>query len=175
MATGVAQYWSYCLPESHREALHSALCLLSDDFFADAEGQAPLLAGLLPRAYLARYNEGFLRKWFVTVSTVGYKLAQAQPPSPLLSCTAEELALRALVDEAKELLDQEGIEADFGLFEDDVFEDVDYEFLFRPETDGIEDSATGASLGISRLRFDEWFTRFEGAASEVHSYCSDAN
>jgi len=111
----------------------------------------------------------------VTLLTVGYKLAQPEPPHLLLSCTAEELALRALVDEAKELLAQDGIEADFALFEDDVFEDTDYEFLFQPEADGIEDSAEAARLGISRLRFDEWFTRFDGAASEVHPYSSDAS
>ena len=172
MTTVVARYWSDFLPESHREALHSALCWLTDDFLGVDDGVHSLLADLLPRGYIPRYNEGFLRMWFVTVLTIGYKLAQPEPPVPLLSCTAEELALRALIEEAKELLAQEGIEANFGLFEDTVFEDADHEFLFRPEADGIEDSAEGARLGISLLRFDEWFTRFDSAASEIHPYCT---
>ena len=172
MATRVAQYWSSYLPESHREALHSALCWLTDDFLGIDDGRHSLLADLLPRAHLPRYDEGFLRMWFVTVLTVGYKLAQTQPPVPLLSCTAEELALRALIQEATELLAQEGVEPDFGLFEDEAFQDAGHEFLFQPETDGIEESAEGAQLGISPLRFDEWLVRFDNAESEVHPYCS---
>ena len=58
MATRVAQYCSYCLPESHRETLHNALCMLSEDFLAEDKGH-PLLAELLPRANIAHYNEGF--------------------------------------------------------------------------------------------------------------------
>ena len=173
MATGLAQYWTDCLPDSHREALHTALCWLVDDFLGEGDGEDSLLADLLPRTYTLRYNEGFLRMWFVTVLTVGYKLAQPEPPIPLVSCTAEELALRALIEEAKEVLEQEGTEADFGLFEDEAFQDADHEFLFQPEADGIEDSAEGARLGIGHLRFDEWFTPFLNASTQVHPYCTD--
>ena len=91
----------------------------------------------------------------------------AKPGQHAIFCTAKELPLRARVDEAKELLAQESIQADFALFED-----ADYEFLFRPEADGIGDSVAGARPGISRLRFDEWFTRFEGAVSEVPPCCN---
>ena len=110
----------------------------------------------------------------MTVLTVGYKLVQREPPGPLLSCTAEELALRALIEEAKEVLDQEGIKADFGLFEDEAFQDADHEFLFMPEADGIEDSPEGARLGVGNLRFDEWFTPFLNASTQVHPYCTDS-
>ena len=51
--------------------------------------------------------------WLVTVLTVGYKLAQPEPPVPLLPCTAGGASVKALIEEAKEVLDQEGIEADF--------------------------------------------------------------
>ena len=145
-----------------------------DDFLGEGDGEDSLLAGLLPSAYTLRYTGVFLKMWFVTVLTVGYKLAQRGPPGPLLSCTAEELALRALIEEAKEVLGREGIDADFGLFEDEAFQDADHEFLFMPEADGIEDSPEGAQLGIGNLRFDEWFTPFLNASSQVHPYCTDS-
>ena len=173
MANGFAQYWSDCLPDSHREALHTALCWLVDDFLGEGDGEDSLLEGLLPSAYTLRYTGVSLKMWYVTVLTVGYKLAQTEPPVPLLSCTAEELALRALIEEAKEVLDQEGIKADFGLFEDEAFQDADHEFLFMPEADGIEDSPEGARLGIGNLRFDDWFTPFLNASAQVHPYCTD--
>ena len=34
--------WDDCLPESHREAPHNALCLLVDDFRNDPDYDAPL-------------------------------------------------------------------------------------------------------------------------------------
>ena len=49
MVTGLAQYWSDCLPDSHREALHTALCWLADDFLGEGDGEDSLLADLLPR------------------------------------------------------------------------------------------------------------------------------
>ena len=62
MATGLAQYWSDCLPDSHREALHTALCWLADDFLGVEDGEDSLLADLLPRSGPAggvlRWTEG---------------------------------------------------------------------------------------------------------------------
>ena len=54
MATGLAQYWSDCLPNSHREALHSALCWLADDFIGVDDCEDSLLADLLPRTWACR-------------------------------------------------------------------------------------------------------------------------
>ena len=83
MATGLAQYWSDYLPDSHREALDTGLCWLVDDFLGEGDGEDSLLAGLLPSAYTLRYTGVFLRMWFVTVLTVGYKLAQREPTRPV--------------------------------------------------------------------------------------------
>ena len=46
MATGLAQYWPDSLPVSHREALHTALCWLVDDFLGVDDGEDSRL-GLL--------------------------------------------------------------------------------------------------------------------------------
>ena len=50
MATGMAKYYADYLPESHREALHTALCWLVDDFLGEGDGEDSLLADLRPSA-----------------------------------------------------------------------------------------------------------------------------
>ena len=86
--------------------------------------------------------------------------------------SAEELALRALIEEAKERLAEEGVEMTSGSSKTLFFRE-DRKFLFRPEVDGIEESVVGARLGITQLRFEKWFTPFDNAASEVQQYCAD--
>ena len=84
----IGNAWDKCLPENHREALHNALCLLVDDFLNDPDDDEPLFVTSLPSKYLQQYDGGFRRKFLVTLLTVGYKLAQPEPPVPLFSCTA---------------------------------------------------------------------------------------
>jgi len=170
MVERIGNYWSEELPEDHREALFEALCLLTEDFLGNEEHDKTLTAGLLRQRYLLRYTGLFYRRFFVTLLTVGYKLGQDEPPLPLHSCTAEEIALHVLIEEAKYLLEEEEIEADFSLFEDVVFQDADFEYLYMDRFDGIEDSEAGAELGIGNLHFDEWFQPFLNAASQVHPY-----
>ena len=110
------------------------------------------------------------RRIFVSLLTAGYKLGQDKPPLPLLSCTAEELALHVIIEEAKYILEEEEVEADFNLFEDVVYQDADFEYLYMDKFDGIEDSEAGAELGIGNLHFDEWFEPFLNASVQVHPY-----
>jgi len=94
----------------------------------------------------------------VTLLTVGFKLDQLEPPVPLLSCTAEELSLRVLIQEAKEGLEMQGIEPDFSEFEDQAFQDdMDIEILYDMALDGIEDTSVGDKMGYGNLEFDQWF------------------
>lgn len=51
MADQIAQYWADDLPESHREALYDALCILIDDFLGDSEHHDSLIAYFLPQKY----------------------------------------------------------------------------------------------------------------------------
>ena len=133
--------WKDCLPEGHREALHDALCLLVDGFLNDPDYDRPLLVTALPSRYLPRYSGAFRRKFLVALLTVGYKLALPDPPVPFLSCTAEELALHGLIEEASEGLKTEGIEPEFSEFEDRAFQDdLDIEILYNMALDGIEDT-----------------------------------
>ena len=115
-------------------------------------------------------REIFIRRFFTTLLTVGYELAQDSPPVPLLSCTAEELALHILIEEATHILEESGIESQFDVFEDDAFQESDFEYLYEMQFDGIEDSEVGAEMGIGNLHFDEWFEPFLNASTQVHPY-----
>jgi len=56
MANQIAQYWADDLPESHREALFDALCILTDDFLGDNEHNDSLIAYFLPQKYSLQYT-----------------------------------------------------------------------------------------------------------------------
>ena len=116
----IGNSWDRSLPHSHREALYASLCLLVDDFLNDPDNDSPLCLTYLPPRYLPKYDGGFRRKFLVTLLTVGYKLAQPDPPVPMFSCTAEELALHVLIEEAKEVLEANGIDPDFTEFEESI-------------------------------------------------------
>jgi|TARA_B100000749_G_scaffold227959_1_gene183878 hypothetical protein len=61
---------------------------------------------------------------------------------------AETLALHILIQEASVVLDERGVEQQFGEFEDELYEDLDHEYLYDPKFDGIEDSDIGVAHGI---------------------------
>ena len=167
----IGNSWDDCLPESHREALHNALCLLVDDFLDDPGYDRPLCVTALPSKYLHRYDGGFRRRFFITLLTVGYKLAQAEPPVPLLSCTAEELVLHVLIEEAREGMKEQGIEPEFSEFQDQAFQDdMDIAILYDMALDGIEDSPVGDSMSYENLQFDQWFKPFLNASTPIHPY-----
>jgi len=173
--TDFVKAWSKYLPDNHREALLSALDILSDDFFdSNLEDEEHVFRELLPRKYFHQYTPLFLKKFYVTLMTVGYKLALPQESNTLLSSTAEEIALHILIEEATTLLDMHSIKADFGDFEDYVYQDIDFEFLYESEFDGIEDGETGDELHIVNLRFADWFKPFGDASMPVHPYCWNA-
>ncbi len=166
--------WKDCLPESHREALHDALCLLVDDFLNDPDYHEPLLITALPSRYLHRYSGAFRRKFLVALLTVGYKLALPEPPVPFLTCSAEELALYVLIEEAREGLKANGTESDFSEFEDRAFQDdMDIGILYDMALDGVEDTTVGDNMGYGNLQFDQWFEPFLNASTPVHPYAAE--
>ena len=169
----IGKQWSDCLPESHREALHNALCLLVDDFLNDPDYDEPLFITALPSKYLLQYDGGFRRKFLATLLTVGYKLAQPEPPVPLFSCTAEELGLYVLIEEAREGLKTQGIEPEFSEFEDHAFQDdMDINILYDMALDGVENTPVGDSMGYGNLQFYQWFEPFLNASTPVHPYAA---
>lgn len=205
-ATTVGQaFGPRTLPPRARTALAEAITQLVDDAFedwlliasesrrlrraADADvapgapagtGWAALaeqshLAALLPERYAARYSPMILKQFALCLFTVAWKLAQPTWIRP--ACVAEELALRAIVAEARALLELDGQQPfDFGEFEDEAFDDLDAEYLFAPALDGIDGTAVGEHLGITPLGFADWFRAFGGGEppySAVHPYGED--
>src|SRR5712691_8472544 len=93
-----------------REALYRAARQLADMFFADLRSLARRevtfadtdMADYLPRKHLSRYNLSFAERFLVCVLTVAWKLRE--PGVRWLACTAEEIALRAIVEEARALV-----------------------------------------------------------------------
>lgn len=169
-----AEAWSNCLPKNHREALYSALEILSDEFFEDdLEDEEHVYRVLLPRKYYTKYTPLFLKQFYTTLLTVGYKLAISEKSDTLIACTAEELALHILIERASTLLEEDGIDADFSLFEDEIYQDLDFEYLYELEMDGIEDNEEGAELRIVNLHFSDWFKPFDNASMPVHPLCNN--
>ena len=168
------------LPVDHQLALAEAAAWLVDqgleDVCAAAEADWDVdqsyLAEHLPRKHLHAYTPLFARRFLVCVVTVGGKLAQPHPPA--LSCVAEELALRAIIAEAGRMLEERGVAADFGPLEDLLFEDTDFETLFDPSLDGIDESPAGRVLGMGPLGVHHWFEPFSPPRLAVHPYLRDA-
>ena len=85
-----------------------------------------VLATYLPERDAARYSPVFIKQFALCLFTVAWKLAQPEWIRP--ACVAEELTLRALIREAEVVLEQEGRRPfDFGDFEDEAFDDLDFE------------------------------------------------
>lgn len=169
----IGEAWSGCLPESHRKALYSALCDLVDEFLDDLSDDENFCISELPEKYRLRYDGLFRRRFLVTVLTVGYKLALPEPLAPLPSCTAEELALHILIEQAKNQLQAEAIESDFSLFVILAFQDLDFEVLYDMAMDGIEDTTVGTEMAYDNLPFDNWFEPFLNATMPIHPYAAE--
>lgn len=173
--------WSDTLTLTHRRALRTACAILVDDFMGayseTAEVNRPsaetLLLFYLPEKHSLRYEPLFAKKFFVCFLVVAWKLAQENPIEPLLACTAEELALRAIILQAESVLEMEDLESDFGEFKDLVFEDLDHELLFVQEIDGIEIAENTEHMRYLFLDFASWFKAFDGAANAVHPYAAE--
>lgn len=170
------------LPPNHRAAIEEACVVIVDMMLddlnmldsPDASIPSSYIAGFLPPKYMHRYTPVLLRRFFICVVTVAWKLAQPEPIP--LSRVAEELAAYAIIQEAESVLEMKGEKADFGAFEDVLFEDMDFEFLFDPAYDGIEDPAFAPEFGIANLALDDWFKQFGARPSSypaVHPYAED--
>jgi hypothetical protein len=162
------------LPPIKREALVTAASILLDQLFDDLAHMAgngdvarTNVIQYLPPAFAPRYTAGFARQFLACVSAVTTKLVQ--PGSWPLACVGEELALHALVDQAVAVLEAAGEDADLEDFREAATEDLDCLLIFEPRFDGVEDSPAAGWLGMSNLRFEDWFKPFR-ATVPVHPY-----
>lgn len=110
-----------------------------------------------PEQFKHHYDVNFVKQILDTAMAVYYKLTDKEFQWTLNS-VAEELVLNGAVNKAIGNAEIEGIELDECDFYDNLFFDLDFEMLFNPELDGIEDDvALTTNLGISNLSFKDWF------------------
>lgn len=153
------------LPPRQLEALETGASILLDQLTEDlahVEGGGDVadtnMIGYLPPAFAPRYTARFARQFLACASAVAYKLVQ--PGNWPLACVGEEFALHALIDQAAAVLDAAGEDTDLEDFREAATEDLDCLLLFDMRFDGFEDSPAADRLGMSNLRFEDWFKPF---------------
>jgi hypothetical protein len=151
------------LPRSHEEALLAALDILADSFAEDLRSRSDreylegaLIQDYLPPKHRRRYGKEFGRKFLACLRAVAWKFKA--PGAYKLGSVGEEMAMNGAIEFARDLLADKGVNADFELFRALVFEDVDFEMLYLPGLDGIEDDPP---LDYVNLRFEDWFEPFQ--------------
>ncbi|MFW5415270.1 hypothetical protein J0910_01185 [Nocardiopsis sp. CNT-189] len=113
----------------------------------------------LPEGFAHCYDASFARRFLVTAVAMTGRFTGGGAPEP--SCTAEELALNLLLEEAETVLDLYGLLTDevtraLEIFADRVYTDTDYEWLYAADPDGAG--------GV-----DAWFYPFD-PTRRVHPY-----
>lgn len=167
------------LPGRRRRALLAASATIIDEALDSLRSEGTLeassLAWHLPPRFGYRYTEATYRCMFVAVIGLGHQLAGTDHPA--LRCTADELALNMLMEEADVWLTEveAGPAGDWGGYIDSVFEDTDFEMLYDPSMDGIEDGDGGVAVYLqpANLHPDDWFKPFR-ADEPVHPYFDES-
>jgi hypothetical protein len=174
MSIGTATYSEDELPSDHQEALLDAIDELTDEFFDDVaelldEGSfaETTMGSFLPPRYLPRYTPVFAKQFFVCLLTVAWKLRA--PGAYALACTAEAIALDALIQTAESVMGAMGRRYDFDAFREVAYENEDYLLLFDPTGDGIATAEAGRNLVPTNLEFSNWFRPFR-EGEPVHPY-----
>ncbi|GAA2609877.1 hypothetical protein GCM10009863_24250 [Streptomyces axinellae] len=141
-----------------------------------AECDRPLwLLEDLPPRYALQYDALFARRFLVTAVALTTRFTEGSFRQ--LSCVAEELALRMLLQAAEVTLDTFGLLTDgrkaaLECFADLVYEDMDHEWLYDDSKDGIDESPVGEYLGVAAMDLASWFKPFNDDRY-VHSYAAD--
>ena len=124
-----------------------------------------IVSDRLPGLYARRYASfDFLKNWAVTLTIVGWKLAQAEA-HPLTN-VGEELALHVLIQDALAFIEEdepEGSEAreQLNALYESAFEDDDFLQLYELEDpDDLPDLDPTGQMGMTDLRFKAWFRPF---------------
>ncbi len=135
-----------------------------DDMAIDPEG---FLASMLPRRYLPRYTPEFAAQFAGAVREAAAAIASAEH-TPLLACTAQELAAHLIAVEAEAILEAEGHPKEAASVRDEVYDrvigDSDILFLYDDAYDGIDEA--NPDLGALNLSFADWFTPFDQQREE---------
>jgi hypothetical protein len=122
----------------------------------------------LPSQLRHRYDASFLRKLLATAAKVAQDLASDEYTYP--ACTAEELVLWAILQEWQVLLDLTALGRSWTTLSEYLFEDLDFEYLFDADMDGVEDDPLAHKTSSIDVRpLADWFAPFN-RGSRVHPY-----
>lgn len=136
----------------------------------------------LPPMFEDQYGAVFYRAFMNAIVVVSWKLAQ--PKAHSLACVAEELALNAIVQKAKVVVDmwadddrnphvtldnKEALDSGLEDVIEDMAEDRDFEYLFHGRT---PEGPVADSLGLTVIAFHLWFEPFndDGSRGFPHPY-----
>ena len=213
-----AEAFKGILPKPHRNAMQISDAEIVDGFFEkygelarlyplrnkqeDDWNEAVVALGsffLLPRHLMYAYTPDFMKRYFISHTTMVNKLMLPGVPDrqSLLSTLAEELALDCLLRRAEQYLqravedDTEGKnlgriifgsekrEADFEPFrdfEEEIYRNFDYRFIFYAAADGIENDPKGKEFNVNwgeKLTPDNWFSHIDGAEFLTGPYAGE--
>lgn len=119
----------------------------------------------LPSRFAAGYCARFARMFLVALVDVTSRFARGWEP---LTCVAQELCLRVLLNEVEVMADLAVVTLDDnwrGHLEDILFEDLDHELLYDPAYDGIEEDPDSQPPGMAPMAFSDWFAPFSAERS----------
>ncbi|MEX5307568.1 hypothetical protein RF644_17625 [Kocuria sp. CPCC 205258] len=142
--------------------------LLIDQLFTDlqtittaggaVEGSMVIVLDELPSQFEDRYTAGFLKQFLAVVYDLGQKLA-TEYTGP--SCVAQELVIELLLNQVESVAAAFELHLDphwRELAEEFLLEDDDYKLLYQ---DGpYSPEAFPDSLGMTDVRFEQWFVPF---------------
>ncbi|WP_185285870.1 hypothetical protein [Streptomyces alkaliterrae] len=159
------------------ELFRDVVTLYEDDgdSVAESDGVFMVLEELPPQ-FAHRYSALFAKR--LTVAAVSMIARFTQPGDVRLSCVAEELLLRILLQDALVVADTHGLLSDeirtaWEIFSTEVYEDTDHEWLYDPAMDGIDEDPRLAHMGIAPMEVKDWFSPF-GDGGYVHPYAVGA-
>jgi hypothetical protein len=127
----------------------------------------------LPSRMRRHYHAPFLRKLLAAAAKVAQDLAIDAYTYP--ACTAEELVLWIVLQQWQMPLDLTELGPNWTDLSEYLFEDLDFEYLFDADMDGIEDDPLAHKTSNIEVRpLSEWFAPFN-TDSRVHPYAVDLN
>ncbi|WP_069768376.1 hypothetical protein [Streptomyces sp. LUP30] len=153
------------------EELFEDVQVLAQEDASVAECEGPLWhLERLPDRYALQYDARFARRFLVTVIALTTRFTDGS--FGRLSCVAEEIALRFLLNQATTTLELHGlldeeVSAALDAFTDNVYEvyeaygGIGHEWLYDDSADGVHETLTRAAPGVTSTAFRSWFTPFD--------------
>lgn len=158
----------YELTKKEHKYLEGGIAVLIDSIIQDIEIllagkpwiETMMLSKYLPKNYVHRYNVTFAKQFLDTVMAVAYKF-QDKEAFWSLNSVAEQMAMNAILAEAEGYAETYHAKIDLTKLTDLLFSDIDFELLFDPRFDGIEDDEEFKTAhGMENLSFKDWFKPF---------------